>query len=137
RNLKIVNSPRSCPKRSCRNKAGPGLSSRMTSAIRTRSGLRTNNSRLDTRTSNKRFSVFMSTQSLASLVYKGPKEFDSLRVNVNPKGDHHANQNGTHPEHHARHWSPAPSGAWRDNSVISQPTAHATAASRGIGTTRR
>src|SRR5690606_8909091 len=58
-------------------------------------------------------------------------------VNVNPKGDHRANQNGTHPEHHARHWSPAPSGAGRDNSDISQPTAHATAASRGIGTTPR
>src|SRR5690606_36919555 len=37
---------------------------------------------------------------------------------------HRANQNGTHPEHHARHWSPAPSGAGRDNSDISQPTAH-------------
>src|SRR5690606_18362726 len=58
-------------------------------------------------------------------------------VNVNPKGDHRANQNGTHPEHHARHWSPAPSGAGRDNSDISQPPAHATAASRGIGTAPR
>src|SRR5690554_6617445 len=58
-------------------------------------------------------------------------------VNANPKGDHRANQNGTHPEHHARHWSPAPSGEGRDNSDINQPTAHATAASRGIGTTPR
>src|SRR5690606_32403096 len=48
-----------------------------------------------------------------------------------------ANQNGTHPEHHARHWSPAPSGEGRDNSDISQPTAHATAASRGIATAPR
>ena len=61
----------------------------------------------------------------------------ALCVNVNPKGDHRANQNGTHPEHHARHWSPAPEGAGRDNSDISQPTAHATVASRGIGTTPR
>src|SRR5690606_22514006 len=65
------------------------------------------------------------------------RQLSHTDVNVNPKGDHRANQNGTHPEHHARHWSPAPSGAGRDNSDISQPTAHATAASRGIGTTPR